>query len=105
MVSEIAKHRMNRGQTGGLSYYRDRDAAEADLIVEHPRGLTLVEAKSAQTASAGLFSGANRVRGHLSESSRLCDVVVVYGGDEAQKRSDATLVPWSQLHEEKRTSR
>ncbi len=101
VVSEIFKHRMNRGEPGGLSYYRDRDAAEADLIVEHPSRLTLVEAKSAQTASTSLFAGVNRVRGHLTEPSRPCDVVVAYGGKEAQRRSDAELVPWASLHESK----
>ena len=101
VVSEIYKHRMNRGEPDGLSYYRDRDAAEADLVVEHPGGLTLVEAKSAETASASLFAGANQVRGHLSDPSRPCDVVVAYGGDEAQRRSDAKLVPWAKLQESK----
>jgi predicted AAA+ superfamily ATPase len=100
VVSEISKHRINRGEPGGLSFYRDRDAAEADLVIEHPDRLTLVEAKSAQTASASLFAGANRVRRHLAEPSRPpCDVVVAYGGDEAQRRSDAKLVPWASLHE------
>ncbi len=99
VVSEIHKHRMNRGEPGGLSFYRDRDAAEADLIVEHPGRLTLVEAKSAQTAGANLFTGAKRVSGHLADPSRPCDVVVAYGGAEAQQRSDAKLIPWVDLHD------
>ncbi len=101
VVSEIRKHRMNRGESSGLSYYRDRDAAEADLIIENLEHLMLVEAKSAQTPSTSLFAGANRVRGLLSEPSRSCDVVVAYGGKEAQQRSGAKLVPWSRLHESK----
>jgi len=101
IVSEICKHRMNRGESGGLSFYRDRDGAEADLIIEDPDRLTLVEAKSSQTASASLFDGANRVRGHLTEPSRPCDVVVTYGGEGAQRRSNAKLVPWAELHKSK----
>ena len=31
VVSEILKHRSNRGERGGLSFYRDRNGAEADL--------------------------------------------------------------------------
>ena len=99
VVSEILKHRLNRGETGGLSFYRDRDAAEADLIIEHPNRLTLVEAKSAQTPSASLFGSADRVRRHLADPSRPCDVVIAYGGDEIQRRSSADLIPWSSLHE------
>jgi len=100
VVSEIAKHRVNRGEAGGLSFYRDRDAAEADLVIEHPDRLTLVEAKSAQTASPSLFDGANRVRGHLDNPSRPCEVVIAYGGDDSQLRSGAKLVSWARLHDE-----
>jgi len=100
VVSELAKHRANRGASGGLSFYRDRDAAEADVIVERPDRLTLVEAKSAQTGASSLFAGARRVQAHLEDPRRPCEALVVYGGDEAQRRSDARLGPWSQLHEE-----
>lgn len=103
VVSEILKHRTNRGEPGGMSFYRDRDAAEADLILEHADGLTLVEAKASRTASTSLFSGARRVRNHLAKPSRPCDVVVAYGGDESQSRSEGRLVPWNQLHEQEWT--
>jgi len=101
VVSEIAKHRVNGGESGGLSFYRDRDAVEADLVVEYPDRLLLVEAKSAQTASASLFDGANRVRRLLEDSVRRCEVVIAYGGDESQRRSSAKLLAWTQLHEER----
>ena len=101
VVSEIAKYRVNRGESGGLSFYRDRDAAEADLVIEYADRLTLVEAKSAQTASPSLFDGANRVRRHLDDLSRPCGVVIAYGGEESQRRSDAKLISWAQLHDEK----
>ena len=58
-----------------------------------------MEAKAAQTASASLFDGARRVRDHLTRASRPCNVIIAYGGDEAQTRSDARLVPWARLHE------
>ncbi len=101
IVSEIYKRRVNAAETGGLSFYRDRDAAEVDLVIEHPDRLTLVEAKSAQTASASLFDGALRVRGHLDAPSRPCEVVVAYGGEEVQDRTGAKLIPWALLHEAK----
>lgn len=100
VVSEIRKHRENRGEPAGLSFYRDRDAAEADLVIEHPGRLTLLEAKASRTPSSRLLEGAGRVRSRLGGSSRPCEVVAAYGGDELQRRSDATLVPWSRLHEQ-----
>ncbi|MDE0529311.1 MAG: DUF4143 domain-containing protein [Truepera sp.] len=101
VVSEIVKHRANRGETGvhGLSFYRDRNGAEADLIIEHPARLTLVEAKSAKTASSSWFDGARRVWRHLTALPRRCDVVVCYGGDQFQRRADGELTPWSRLRE------
>ena len=98
VVSEIVKHRMNQGISHGLSFYRDRDGAEVDLVIERPSRITLVEAKSAETASPSLFSGAKRVRGHLADLSRPSDVVVAYGGDERQQRTDVSLIPWHMLH-------
>ena len=103
VVSEIYKHRMNHGERRGLSFYRDRDGAEVDLVIEDPNRLTLVEAKSAQTPTSTLFAGASRVRGHLSAPSRSCNVIVAYGGDEPQRRSEGALIPWAALHEVKWT--
>ena len=97
-VSEIVKHRIDRGETGGLSFYRDRHAVEVDLVVETAGRLTLVEAKAARTASPGLFDGLRRMKELLGQPPRPCDAVLVYGGEEAQTRSDAKLVPWSHLH-------
>lgn len=97
VVSEILEHRTNAGETTGLSFYRH--AVESDLIVEHANRLTIVEAKAAQTASASLFGGVRRVRTLLTGTKRTCDAIVIYGGDEAQSRSDAALIPWRALHE------
>ncbi len=105
VVSEVLKHLTNRGEEAGrLSFYRDRDGVEADLIVERPTGsLTVVEAKAAQTAPSGFFKAARRMRDRLAEpdaGGRLCDAVIAYGGGEPQSRTDARLVPWTRLHEE-----
>jgi len=102
VVSEVLKHRMNRGESTGLSFYRDQNGAEADLLVERSDGLTLVEAKAAQTATASLFAGTQRVRAHLDDPARPCEVVVAYGGDEPQRRREGELLPWSRLHERDR---
>jgi len=98
VVSEILKHRMNLGETGGMSFYRDREGAEADLIIERGGRLTIVESKAAQTASPSLFDGARRVRDRFSGHTPPVEVVVVYGGREAQTRTDAQLLPWSAVH-------
>ena len=99
VVSEVVKHRANRGESMGLSFYRDRNGAEVDLVVERGSGVTLVEAKSAGTASTSLFGGARRVRRRLAEAVPECDVVVAFGGDRGQRRTEGRLVSWRRLHE------
>lgn len=98
VVSEIAKHRINRGETGGLYFYRDSNGAEADLLIEHPSHLAIVEAKSAATASSDLFAGARRVQRHFAQQSRPCSLIVAYGGETAEHREAGDLVPWRELH-------
>ncbi|MCY4024830.1 MAG: DUF4143 domain-containing protein [Acidobacteria bacterium] len=44
VVSEVLKHRTHRGESGGLSFYRERNGAELDLLIEEPDRLTVVEA-------------------------------------------------------------
>lgn len=94
VVSEILKHRTNAGETTGVSFYRDREAIEADLVVERGNGVAIVEAKSAQTASPSLFDGLRSVRAALAASKPILDAMVVYGGDDSQARSDLELVSW-----------
>jgi len=98
VVSEIAKHRINRGETGGLYFYRDSNGAEADLLIEHPSHLAIVEAKCAATASSDLFAGARRVQRHFAQQSRPCSLIVAYGGETTEHREAGDLVPWRELH-------
>ena len=100
VVSEIVKSRLNRGESRGLYFYRNREGAEVDLVIERPAGCTLVEAKSAGTANASLFDRALRVQGHLTGAGLACDVVVAYGGERRQRRQRGLLAPWDRLHEE-----
>ena len=101
VVSEIVKHRANQGITGGVAHYRDRRGTEADLVVEHPEGEIVVEAKAGATASASMLAGACRVREILDGrgTGTPAAAVAVYGGRQPQQRSDGSLVPWHALHE------
>ncbi len=99
MVSEVAKHWANHGQAGRMSFFRDRNGAEADLVVENPNGTKIVEAKSSVTGSSSLIDGSKRVRRLIAQSTPRCSIVVVYGGDDSQIRGTDRLIPWRELHE------
>ena len=99
VVSEMAKHRANRGTSGELSFYRDSSGAEVDLVIERPGDATLVEAKAGATPSSSMLAGAARVGGHLAHAYENTEAVCVYGGDTPMSRRDGQIVPWSQLHD------
>jgi len=97
-VSEIAKRKANRGGVGKLSFYRDSNGAEADLLIEQPPSITLLETKSAATPSDVLFSGVSRVLNHLEELPGKRKGCVVYGGDTSQNHGKGQIIAWNQLH-------
>ncbi len=103
VVSEVRKLVANRGaatrRDPRLSFYRDRNGAEVDLVIERPDRLTLLECKSGATPSAELLAGVRRVAGHFAGSERAVEVVAVYGGDQEQRRTAGRIVPWRTVEE------
>lgn len=100
VVAEIAKQRANSGERGGLYFYRDHNGVEADLLIDGPEALTVVEAKAGQTVTADLVSPARRIAATLGPRVR-SKPWIVYGGDSLQRRGDVTLLPWRQASEVK----
>jgi uncharacterized protein len=81
---------------GGLYFYRDQNGVEADVLIDRPDRMTVVEIKAGQTVTTDLLSPARRVRELLS-AVKNTDAVVVYAGDARQDRSDVQLLPWNKL--------
>jgi predicted AAA+ superfamily ATPase len=96
VVSEIVKQRANRGEYGGMYFYRDRQGLEADLVVADGPRLSVVEAKVGQTPSGEMFDTVHRVRDVLEAVGEIA-ALAVYGGQAAQRRSDGTLLPWREI--------
>lgn len=96
VVSEIVKHRANRGESTGprLSFYRDRHGAEVALVIEQPEGPVLVDVSAAATPSPTLFQRAERVRRHFGDRPAP-NVAVVYAGEPFRSRGPGgRLIPW-----------
>jgi len=94
VVSEVVKQRYNRGLTGGLCFYHEKNRAEADLVVESPEGVLLLECKSSATPAPSLFRGVRRVQAHFREFGIAAEAAVAYAGDQLQRWPAGALIPW-----------
>lgn len=99
VVTEILKHRTNRGETAGFYFYRDAQQVEADALIESPGRLTLVEAKAGETVTDDLLKNLDRVRALLAGRAAKIEALGVLGGGAAQRRSQVTITPWHSLHD------
>jgi predicted AAA+ superfamily ATPase len=98
VVSEIVKHRTNRGETGGLFFYRDRHGTEADLVMQSADGLTVVEMKASATITTDMLAGPARVAAILGATARV-RAVAVHAGDSRQDRTGVSAIPWESVPE------
>lgn len=94
VLSEVLKHRFNRGRRSNLSFYRDSNGLECDLLYETAKGFGAVEIKSGATVASDYFSALNRVAEVVPE---IWSKAVVYGGTATQQRTDALVSPFGAL--------
>ena len=94
VVAEALKHRFNRGRQFNLSFFRDAQGLECDLLYETGRGVAAIEAKSGSTIASDYFTSLNRVAELIPAISAKA---VVYAGPTRQSRSDCEVVPLGEL--------
>jgi hypothetical protein len=101
VVSEVLKWRLHRGLAQRMFHLRETRGAEVDLLIEEGDRLTAVEVKSGATVVPDFFKALRRLGDEVSEREPhvTFEPRVVYGGDAAQRRSAATVIPWRRLHE------
>ena len=92
VVLEILKARFNAGLQTNLHFYRDSSGLEVDVLIEAANMIRLFEIKSSQTINQDYFTQLNKVAAIFGE--RVSKKVVLYGGHEQQKRSDAEVVSY-----------
>lgn len=96
VAAEVLKARLHRGTEARLFHYREARGLEVDLLLERGDRLVAVEAKSGATVARDFLRPLTRLREVLAERAPhvTVDARLVYGGDEPQQRSDATVIPW-----------
>ena len=94
VVSELIKQRTNTGQPINLFYWRDKTGHEIDVIIDETDNRIPVEIKSGQTIHAEFFKNLT----YWAALSNEPQSVVLYGGNQMQKRSNGvTIMNWRQF--------
>ncbi len=96
IISEIIKHRINKGKRGNIFFYRDNHGQEIDLVIDRGDEFITVEAKAGQTVSKDVLKTALRHSGLLSEI-KTTKSFIVYGGKTLEKVKNVTFLPWDQI--------
>ena len=96
VVLEALKARYNQARTPGLSFFRDSNGNELDLLLDSGRELTGVEIKSAATYHSSFKKGLHWFRENAAPLER---AAIVYNG-QAQAFSDGIeALPVGRAHE------
>ncbi|MBK6929509.1 MAG: DUF4143 domain-containing protein [Saprospirales bacterium] len=95
VINELMKNRLNAHQRPNFYFWQDKNNNEIDLIIDEVTRQELIEIKAGKTISAEFFK-------HFSKYTPLVPIPalrfwVVYGGDQNQIRSDATVTTWNGL--------
>ncbi len=101
VASEVMKQRFHRGLQPKVFHFREVSGTEVDLLVQDGMEILLVEAKSGQTMVSGFLDPLRQVLEPLREAQPGTRVlpVVLYGGDQRQKRQEFRVLPWNGIEE------
>lgn len=95
-VTEIMKHFFNRGRRPGLTFYRDSNGNEVDIVIQNGAEYVPIEIKSAATVNGSFFRGLSRFKSSVSNSE---DGVLVYGGNDSRVQNDVRVTNLDGLSE------
>ncbi len=94
-IVDIIKNCHAHGIKPSLSFFRDSNQNEIDLIIEQAGNTTPVEIKASETVQNSYFDTLT----WFQEQTQSQDPVLVYGGNQNQIRSHAKVISWSKLGE------
>ena len=98
VIAEALKYRLNQGKRSNLYFYRDSKGNEVDLLLLNGSDIFPIEIKAGMTITRDYFKGLNQFvkifSEHIPKGTGL-----IYGGDESQKRTDVSIVPFKHLND------
>ena len=92
IVNELIKTRFNKGLRSNLFHWRDVSGHEIDVVADHGSYSIGIELKAGMTVIPEFFKGLT----FWQSLTKYDKCYLVYGGDEAQKRSNGIeVIPWN----------
>lgn len=95
VAAELMKNRYNTFQPASIYFWRDSNGNEVDFLIREGGEIQLVEAKFSFTPTSQFFKGIKFLRNAAPQSKGRN--IVLFAGDEHQKRTEAEVVPWHDL--------
>lgn len=92
MIAEYVKQMHHANNVEDIWFWRDSGGNEVDLLVDKGLDYSIVEFKASKTVTTDMFDGLNKFE-QISKIEGL-QKILVYGGNENQKRSAGDLVSW-----------
>jgi hypothetical protein len=91
IIAEMIKNRSHLGENINLYYWRDKTGHEIDIVIDDAGKLLPIEIKSGKTINSDYFK--NLI--YWNRLSKAEKGIVIYGGDQHQKRSNGMeVVSW-----------
>ena len=95
IVMEAIKHRYNMGLEGGVSFYRDSNQNEVDLLIKQEGELTAIEVKSSMTYSSSFEKALTQIEGWIK--TPISKKAIVYSGDFENSSGDINLINYRHI--------
>lgn len=95
VVMECLKHRYNQGRDGGVSFYRDSNQQEVDVLVKQEGEITAIEVKSGMTYNSSFESAIKKLPEWIK--TPVARRAIVYNGDFENQAGDVEVVNYRRL--------
>ena len=93
-ITEVIKYLYNRNLRKKFYFFRDSHGNEVDLLIQNANAYLPLEIKTSQTFNSRFLKGINCFRKIHPE---ILHPGIILGGDESQKRTDFSILPWFEV--------
>lgn len=94
VIVDLIKNNNAQGTKNILTFFRDTNQNEIDLIIESGLTKIPVEIKASETMDSHFF---DTITWFNMQTKNTHDGMVIYGGDQNQKRSQGSVVSWKNI--------